>query len=110
MRLISHRFTWLWFILSLSVEANLPNDECRDSGDLNATPLMSSKMMWEARSVEEWQMEKAFNDASGPLKSLGELIEARSTPLNPFHAQRLQAWEVGSDRLSFMLNVILEIM
>lgn len=102
---LSYRFTWLWIILTLSVDADIPTSEC---GDISTAPLMSSKTMWEARTSDEWRTEKAFYDASGPLTTLGELIEARQNAKDPLSAQRLQGWNAGSDQIAVMLNIVLE--
>ena len=99
------RFTCLWYILSFSVVADIPTSECRD---LDQVPLIGSKTMWEARTLEEWQVEKAFHDTTNPIATMGELVETKRNLTNPLNAQKLQAWEAGSDKLAMMLNIVLE--
>lgn len=70
---------------------------------------MSSKTMWEARSNEEWQVEKAFHDTCSLVRTFGELVEAKKDPMNPLNAQKLQNWEAGADKMGVMLNIVMEL-
>jgi hypothetical protein len=65
-------------------------------------------MLWEARTLEEWQTEKAIFDTSCAAMTLGELVSAVQNPGNLVEAQKLQNWETGSDKLAAMLSVAVE--
>ncbi|KAM5345053.1 hypothetical protein ACJ41O_010915 [Fusarium nematophilum] len=97
----------LWVIIScvLSIDDDIPCAGCSTLQDL---PLPSNKMLWEARSSEEWQVERAFDGVSSPMTTLGELVLAKRDATDPLHAQRLQTWEVGSDKMAVMLNIATE--
>lgn len=88
-----------------SIEADIPCSVC---GIIEDMPLLSSKTLWEARSSEDWQVEKAFYEASSPVLTLGELARARTSPSHPLNEQRLQIWEAGADKLAVMMNIALE--
>ncbi|KAH7123521.1 hypothetical protein B0J13DRAFT_566738 [Dactylonectria estremocensis] len=98
------RVACLWFIIScvISIDAEIP---CSGCGALSDLPVVSNKTLWEARSCEEWQVEKAFYDVSGPVVTLGELIQVRKNPSDPLSAQKLQSWEAGTDRMAVLLNI-----
>ncbi|KAF4333500.1 C6 finger domain protein [Fusarium beomiforme] len=101
------RMSCLWLIIScvITIEDGRTHSSC---GDMHNLPLPSSKLLWEARTLEEWQAEKAFFDMSCPLMTLGELVEARMNAGNPVEAQKLQNWEMGSDKMVAMLNIAVE--
>ncbi|KAH7131346.1 hypothetical protein EDB81DRAFT_808394 [Dactylonectria macrodidyma] len=98
------RVACLWFIIScvISIDADIP---CSGCGALSDLPVMSNKTLWEARSCEEWKVEKAFYDVSGPVVTLGELVQVRKNPSDPLSAQKLQSWEAGTDRMAVLLNI-----
>ena len=62
-------------------------------------------MLWEAQTREEWQLEKTLYDASNPVMTLGALVKAKRNPEDPLHAQELQCWEAGTDKLAIMLDI-----
>jgi hypothetical protein len=101
------RVTCLWFMIScvISIEAKIPCPEC---GDLDDMPLLSNKTLWEARSYEEWQVEKAFYDVSSPVLTLGELLRIKRNPGHPLNEQRLRTWDAGADKMGVMLNIAIE--
>ncbi|EXM12293.1 Zn(2)-C6 fungal-type DNA-binding domain [Fusarium oxysporum f. sp. vasinfectum] len=101
------RMSCLWLIISCVI--TIENGRtCSSCSDMQNLPLPSSKLLWEARSFEEWQTEKAFFDMSCPIVTLGELVEAKGNAGNPVEAQRLQSWEMGSDKMTAMLNIAVE--
>ncbi|KAF5259979.1 hypothetical protein FOXYS1_9388 [Fusarium oxysporum] len=101
------RMSCLWLIISCVI--TIENGRtCSSCSDVQNLPLPSSKLLWEARSLEEWQTEKAFFDMSCPIVTLGELVEAKGNAGNPVEAQRLQSWEMGSDKMTAMLNIAVE--
>lgn len=75
---------------------------------MESLPLPSSRALWEARTLEEWQTEKAFFDVSCPVMTLGELVAAKENAENLVGAQKLQSWEMGSDKLAAMLDIAVE--
>ncbi|KAF4430472.1 short chain dehydrogenase family [Fusarium acutatum] len=101
------RMSCLWLIISCVI--TIENGRtCSSCSDLHNLPLPSSKLLWEARSLEEWQTEKAFFDMSCPIVTLGELVEAKANAGNPVEAHRLQGWEMGSDKMTAMLNIAVD--
>ncbi|KAL9561886.1 hypothetical protein ACKAV7_013809 [Fusarium commune] len=101
------RMSCLWLIISCVI--TIENGRtCSSCSDVHNLPLPSSKQLWDARSLEEWQTEKAFFDMSCPIVTLGELVEAKANAGNPVEAQRLQSWEMGSDKMTAMLNIAVE--
>lgn len=78
---------------------------CPGPGTFEHTPLLSSKAVWEARTQEEWKGEKDFHSSHSPIKIFGELIDARRKPNEPTNARRLEAWEAGTDKLGFLMNL-----
>ncbi|RBA22372.1 hypothetical protein FPRO05_00719 [Fusarium proliferatum] len=101
------RMSCLWLIIGCVITIE-NGKKCSICSDMCSLPLPSSKLLWEARSLEEWQTEKAFFDMSCPMITLGELVEAKSNTGNPVEAQRLQTWEMGSDKMAAMLNIAVE--
>lgn len=94
----------LWFIIScvIAIDVEIP---CSGCGLLEDLPLISNKTLWEARSREEFHVEKAFYDVSGPMVTLGELVKVRKNQTDPLSAQKLQTWEAGSDKMAVLLNI-----
>ncbi|KAF4503590.1 short chain dehydrogenase family [Fusarium agapanthi] len=101
------RMSCLWLIIGCVITIE-NGKKCSICSDMCSLPLPSSRLLWEARSLEEWQTEKAFFDMSCPMITLGELVEAKANAGNPPEAQRLQNWEMGSDKMSAMLNIAVE--
>ncbi|KAI6749672.1 hypothetical protein HG530_015086 [Fusarium avenaceum] len=101
------RMARLWLVIScvITIESGKICDGC---SALDTLPLPSSRLLWEARSLEDWQTEKAFHDMSSPLTTLGELVRAKEDSGDPLHAQKLQTWETGSDQMAAMLTLAVE--
>lgn len=93
----------MWFVMSrvVSAEADAP---CTRFYGYACLPLVSGKGLWEARSREEWETEKAFHDASFPMTVFGELVDARRRPDSP-HDGRLTAWEANVDKMGLIMNI-----
>ncbi|UPL00162.1 hypothetical protein LCI18_011096 [Fusarium solani-melongenae] len=98
------RMSSLWIVISavIFIDNNIP---CRGCAPLEHLPLLSSKMLWEAQTREEWQLEKTLYDVSSPVITLGALVKAKRNPEDPLHAQELQCWEAGTDKLAIMLDM-----
>ncbi|MCJ1443534.1 MAG: hypothetical protein MMC23_004032 [Stictis urceolatum] len=98
------RVTCLWFVLSrvFSFQAFV---SC--TGRETEMPLVSNRRLWEARSREEWEDEKAIYEMSRPMTKLGELLEAKKNSGNPLNARRLENWEAGADTMAVMMNIAL---
>ncbi|KAF4968606.1 hypothetical protein FSARC_4030 [Fusarium sarcochroum] len=101
------RMSCLWLIISCVITIE-NGRSCAGCGAMQNLPMPSSKMLWEARNLEEWQTEKTFSDMAIPVVTLGELVEAKANSSNPLHAQKLEAWEMGSDKMATMLDVAVE--
>jgi len=101
------RMSCLWLIIScvITIEKGHTGSGCHVLHDL---PLPSSKMLWEAKTLEEWQTEKAFFDVSCPLKTLGELVSAKGNVGDIVEKQKLLTWEMGSDKMAAMLDIAVE--
>ena len=66
---------------------------------------MASKTVWEARSRDEWETEKAFYDISSPMTTFGELVTAKQQPGDALNARKIDTWEAGVDKLGIMMNI-----
>ncbi|KAL3601701.1 hypothetical protein FPOAC2_05972 [Fusarium poae] len=101
------RMCCLWLIIScvIIIEDGRTCSRCGAAEDL---ALPSSKMLWEARTREEWQIEKNVFDAGCAVLTLGELVGAMTNQGGSDTRQKLQDWETGSDNLAAMLNVVVE--
>lgn len=60
--------------------------------------------MWEARSEQQWQEEKAFHDISHPFRTFGELMRAKRRPNGAGNVERLDMWEAGTDKMGLLMN------
>ncbi|WXC60273.1 hypothetical protein SNK03_006136 [Fusarium graminearum] len=101
------RMSCLWLIIScvITIENGQTHSRC---DELENLALPSSKMLWEARTLDEWQMEKNIFDAGSVAMTLGELVDAMINPAGLGNSQKLQDWEAGSDNLAAMLKVVVE--
>ncbi|CAF3506718.1 unnamed protein product [Fusarium graminearum] len=101
------RMSCLWLIIScvITIENGQTHSRC---DELENLALPSSKMLWEARTLDEWQMEKNIFDAGSVAMTLGELVNAMINPAGLGNSQKLQDWEAGSDNLAAMLKVVVE--
>lgn len=98
------RIGCLWFVMSqvVSTEADTVCSRFDVAGVL---PLSSNKTMWESRSREEWETEKAFYDLSYPMTTFQDIVEAKKRSDDPLMARRMDAWEAGADKLGVLLNI-----
>ncbi|UZP38840.1 hypothetical protein NXS19_006656 [Fusarium pseudograminearum] len=101
------RMSCLWLIIScvITIENGQTHSRC---DELENLALPSSKMLWEARTLDEWQMEKNIFDAGSAAMTLGELVDAMINPVGLGNSQKLRDWEAGSDNLAAMLKVVVE--
>ena len=74
-------------------------------GNGNGLPLTSNKLLWEARSSDEWKAEKAIYDMDQPMMKFSELIKARGNPRDPVNVRILESWGAGADTMAVMLNI-----
>lgn len=95
----------LWFVICHVVAARF-GVACPSYIHYQHLPLASSKILWEARSEEEWEEENTLHIASSPISTLGELMAAKKRSDIPLNAKRLQAWEAGADKLGMLLNIV----
>lgn len=72
-------------------------------------PVVSNKTLWEARSTTEWQTEKALYDASDPMTSFEELVDAKRRSHQPYYRRKLETWNAGADKMGIMLNIAAEL-
>lgn len=110
--------TCLWYILSrvIAIDVGIP---CEGCPPLENLPLPSARTLWEARTREEWAVEKSAYDTSYPITSMGELSICRGAGRidsekasagypGVSDEQRLMSWEAGGDRLAVMMNIVTE--
>lgn len=82
--------------------------DCPGQGYNRSLPLCSAKTMWEARTREEWEMERAFYEAGrirGELWNLGALVDAHQQPHDPLKASLLDDWNASIDALGTLMNI-----
>jgi hypothetical protein len=72
-------------------------------------PLVSNKTLWEARSLAEWETEKALYDASYPMTTFDELVEAKRRSTQPLYRRKLETWDAGVDKIGILLNIATEL-
>lgn len=77
---------------------------------ISLLPVVSSKTLWEARSTTEWQTEKALYDASDPMTSFEELVNAKRRSNQPYYRRKLETWDAGADKMGILLNIAAELM
>lgn len=103
--LTSYSIVCLWFVICHVASAQF-GTACPSYLHYQHLPLASSKVLWEARSQEEWKEESALHNADNPISTLGELVAAKKHPEVSLNAKRLQAWEAGADKLGVLLNIV----
>lgn len=103
------RIICVWFLISriLSVQAG---GSPMPQYPMNLLPVVSSKTVWEARSTTEWQTEKALYDASDPMTSFEELVNAKRRSNQPYYRRKLETWDAGADKMGTLLNIAAELM
>ncbi|VUC29123.1 unnamed protein product [Clonostachys rosea] len=75
--------------------------------------LCSAKTMWEARSREEWEAERAIQNMGRlhiDLWNLGALLDAQRHPEDPMYAQLLEIWGANTDKMGVLMSVVAVIM
>lgn len=77
---------------------------------MSLLPVVSNKTLWEARSITEWETEKALYDASDPMTSFDELVNAKRKSNQPYYRRKLETWDAGADKMAIMLNIAAELM
>ncbi|KAL7934393.1 hypothetical protein V8C35DRAFT_41320 [Trichoderma chlorosporum] len=103
------RVICLWFFMSRIVSPSAGSAFIR-AYPPNMLPLVSNKSLWEARSREEWETEKALHDASYPMTTFDELVEAKRRSHEPFYRRRLETWDAGVDKLGMLINIATDLM
>jgi hypothetical protein len=69
--------------------------------------------MWEARSREEWEEERAIQNMGRlhiDLWNLGALLDAQRHPEDPMYAQLLEIWGANTDKMGVLMSVVAVIM
>ncbi|KAL7910420.1 hypothetical protein GGI35DRAFT_366288 [Trichoderma velutinum] len=98
------RIICVWFFMSRIISPSVSSSFIR-AYPLHMLPLVSNKSLWEARSREEWETEKALQDASYPMTSFAELIEAKRRSTELFYRRRLETWDAGVDKMGMLINI-----
>ena len=106
------RLANIWFVINrvITADAQLP---CPDLNAYREMPLSTGKAMWEARSREEWETERAFFQASllhTDMWRVRSLIEARRQPHSPLNAAKLDAWEAETDKMGVLMNIAVSLL
>ncbi|KAL9468428.1 hypothetical protein ACSS6W_010122 [Trichoderma asperelloides] len=99
----------VWFLISriLSIQSG---GSSMAEYPISLLPVVSSKTLWEARSITEWETEKALYDASDPMTSFDELVNAKRKSNQPYYRRKLETWDAGADKMAIMLNIAAELM
>ncbi|CAH0058536.1 unnamed protein product [Clonostachys solani] len=98
------RIIAFWFIMR-QVMASRLQVGCGIHEHFDYLPLISPKSLWEARTREEWEIERTFHTKGNPISTYGELARAKLAPDNPANRQRLRYWEAGTDKLGTLVNL-----
>ncbi|KAJ9156128.1 hypothetical protein NKR23_g1121 [Pleurostoma richardsiae] len=100
------RIGCLWFVVTRTVWPR-GEEPCRGLIASRDKPLCTAKAMWEARTREEWETERAFHEVSllhTDMWSFGALMDAHEGG-GPLNAMRLDAWEAGTDKLGALMSI-----
>ncbi|CAG9976208.1 unnamed protein product [Clonostachys byssicola] len=90
----------------IQAKAEMP---CVPPGAHREVALCSAKTMWEARSREEWEEERAIQNMGRlhiDLWSLGSLLDAQQHPEHPMYAQLLEIWGANTDKMGVLMSVV----
>ncbi|CAG9946830.1 unnamed protein product [Clonostachys rosea f. rosea IK726] len=98
------RIIAFWFIMR-QVMASRLQVACGIHEHFDHLPLISPKSLWEARTREEWEIERTFHAKGNHIATYGELARAKLAPDNPVNRQRLKYWEAGTDKLGTLVNL-----
>lgn len=96
--------TSLWLAISLVVFFT-SGSPCPGFDDRRRLPVVSPKALWEARTREEWEAEKAMYDAGSPIMTFGELLDVRRGALGRAGMLKYEAWEAESDKMGLLLGL-----
>ncbi|KAL7903767.1 hypothetical protein GGI35DRAFT_465288 [Trichoderma velutinum] len=98
------RIICVWFFISRIISPTVSRTLMR-AYPLHMLPLVSNKSLWEARSRQQWEHEKALQDASYPMTTFAELIEAKRRSKDLFYKKRLETWDAGVDKMGMLINI-----
>ncbi|KAL6812491.1 hypothetical protein J3E69DRAFT_123496 [Trichoderma sp. SZMC 28015] len=98
------RIICVWFFMSRIISPTVSNSFMR-AYPLHMLPLVSNKSLWEARSRQEWETERALQDACYPMTTFAELIEAKRRSNELFYKRRLETWDAGVDKMGMLINI-----
>lgn len=98
------RIICVWFFMSRIISPTVTNSFMR-AYPLHMLPLVSNKSLWEARSRQEWETERALQDACYPMTTFAELIEAKRRSNELFYKRRLETWDAGVDKMGMLINI-----
>ncbi|CAH0058202.1 unnamed protein product [Clonostachys solani] len=90
----------------IQAKAEIP---CVPPGAHRQVALCSAKTMWEARSGEEWEEERAIQNMGRlhiDLWNLGALLDAQRHPEDPMSAQLLEIWGANTDKMGVLMSVV----
>ncbi|KAL6892168.1 hypothetical protein GGI43DRAFT_425115 [Trichoderma evansii] len=98
------RIICVWFLISriLSVQSG---GSSMPEYPMSLLPVVSNKTLWEARSITEWETEKTLYDASDPMMSFDELVEAKRRSNQAYYRRKLETWDAGADKMGVLLNI-----
>ncbi|KAL6697258.1 hypothetical protein J3F84DRAFT_282663 [Trichoderma pleuroticola] len=98
------RIICVWFFMSRIIFPTASTSFMR-AYPLHMLPLVSNKSLWEARSRQEWETERALQDACYPMTTFAELIEAKKRSNELFYKRRLETWDAGVDKMGMLINI-----
>ncbi|RYP02900.1 hypothetical protein DL764_005516 [Monosporascus ibericus] len=98
----------IWFLLSRIADLKF-GVLCRSVKAYRAMALPAPGPLWNARTPDEWKAARDryySRDAGGrPLRTFGDLIDARSQPPNSELGLRLNEWYASCDNLGLLLTL-----
>ncbi|CAJ2507938.1 Uu.00g091240.m01.CDS01 [Anthostomella pinea] len=94
-----------WFIMSRVIDLKF-GVLCPTIIGYRSIPLTSPGSLWTARTRGEWEALREIHRQEGglPLRTFGELIDARAAPPDSDMGQRLNAWHASCDNLGLLLT------
>ncbi|KAK7222378.1 hypothetical protein V2G26_010381 [Clonostachys chloroleuca] len=94
----------------VQAKADIP---CVPRGAHRQVALCCAKTIWEARSREEWEEERAIQNMGRlhiDIWSLGALLDAQRHPEDPMYAQLLKISGANTDKMGVLMSVVAVIM
>lgn len=96
------RTSAVWFLITRTLVVKT-KEGCPTNEAPWMLPLPGPKLVWEARSREDWLEE--ISAGYSAITNFGELMESKRRCGERIHAERLDSWNARTDNLGSLLNV-----